>query len=197
MTLPTRVIDVVEHVFCPKFTYFQHVLGIPQHEEKRGSVLSGRQIHERRLRNNPAYVIAGVPSGARRNSILLYSERLDLIGRADYIILSGTEAVLVEQKYASPFIGATLKTQVSLLAILLSDALGLSCSRAIIRFLKPPKSNVELPITEEMKAAALKALADFRRVCRLGIMPFSRYTRRCEDCCYRKICPVGSLKTNQ
>ena len=40
------VSDVVEYMYCPRFVYFERVLGIPQHEEKREKVIIGRNIHE-------------------------------------------------------------------------------------------------------------------------------------------------------
>jgi hypothetical protein len=40
------VTTVAEHVFCPKFTYYGHVLGLKQYEEKRGSVKAGKTLHK-------------------------------------------------------------------------------------------------------------------------------------------------------
>ena len=37
---------LLEYLFCPRFTYFEYVLDIPQHEEKRFKVEVGRKIHE-------------------------------------------------------------------------------------------------------------------------------------------------------
>jgi CRISPR-associated exonuclease Cas4 len=40
------VSDVVEYMYCPRFVYFERVLGIPQYEEKREKVVIGRNIHD-------------------------------------------------------------------------------------------------------------------------------------------------------
>ena len=41
--------DILEHLFCPRFTYFQDYLQIPQHEEKRFKVQKGRTVHENKV----------------------------------------------------------------------------------------------------------------------------------------------------
>ena len=38
---------LLEYLFCPRFTYFEYVLDIPQHEAKRFKVEVGRTIHEK------------------------------------------------------------------------------------------------------------------------------------------------------
>jgi len=48
--------DLLEHLFCPRFTYFQGYLHIPQHEEKRFKVQKGRTVHEDKMRVNPEYL---------------------------------------------------------------------------------------------------------------------------------------------
>ncbi len=47
--------DVIEHLFCPRFTYFIHCLKIPQHEELRYKVLKGRELHDKREKENKEY----------------------------------------------------------------------------------------------------------------------------------------------
>src|SRR5450756_501366 len=51
------VTNAVEHAFCPRFTYFQLVLGIEQREGKRGTVLAGRTFHSRHSTTNKSYKI--------------------------------------------------------------------------------------------------------------------------------------------
>ncbi|MEO0790606.1 MAG: CRISPR-associated protein Cas4, partial [Bacteroidota bacterium] len=33
---------IIQHVYCPRYTYFEWVLRIPQNEEKYGKVMRGR-----------------------------------------------------------------------------------------------------------------------------------------------------------
>lgn len=45
--------DILKYLFCPRFTYFENYLDIPQHEEKRFKVQKGRIIHEDKVKLNP------------------------------------------------------------------------------------------------------------------------------------------------
>src|SRR5271165_1155690 len=54
--LPLTVTHVLEHLFCPRFTYFEHVLAVPERQERRLLVQTGRQAHEERKRINPNYL---------------------------------------------------------------------------------------------------------------------------------------------
>lgn len=50
------VSDVMEYLFCPRFIYYMHCLGIPQHEERRYKVLKGRALHDAREKVNRNYI---------------------------------------------------------------------------------------------------------------------------------------------
>lgn len=39
------ITHVLEHLFCPRFTYFEHVLAIPERQENRWKVQKGREVH--------------------------------------------------------------------------------------------------------------------------------------------------------
>ncbi len=53
MLTPT---DLLEYIWCPRFTWFMNVQHIPQHEETRYKVLKGREIHARRENENKSYL---------------------------------------------------------------------------------------------------------------------------------------------
>ncbi len=50
------VSDALEYLFCPRFIFFMHCLGIAQREERRYKVLKGRELHESREKVNRDYV---------------------------------------------------------------------------------------------------------------------------------------------
>ncbi len=76
---PLTVTHVLEHLFCPRFTYFEYVLGIPERQERRLLVQKGRQAHEERKRINPSLS----PQEARRGQApVRRSARLDAAGPA-------------------------------------------------------------------------------------------------------------------
>ena len=47
---------IIEYLFCPRFTYFEYVLAIPQFEENDYKVMRGRHLHDERLERNKDYL---------------------------------------------------------------------------------------------------------------------------------------------
>jgi len=47
---------IIEYLYCPSFTYFEYVLGIPQHEEKSFKAMKGREVHDEKLERNKDYL---------------------------------------------------------------------------------------------------------------------------------------------
>ena len=92
--------DILEHLFCPRFSYFQSYLHIPQHEEKRFKVQKGRTVHEDKMRVNPQYLRKKLGCVKRKKSVYLSSER-GLRGIVDEVLFldDGTAAPL-DYKYA-------------------------------------------------------------------------------------------------
>lgn len=242
---PLTVTDVVEDEFCPKFTYFGHVLGLPQHEGRRGTVQAGREHHARHERQNRKFVPAGmghvasdVPSTRRGQvgsfapsslpwhdtagrapahdgmarsrtiehtkdpkkvvGLLLRSDRLGLVGKIDEAVLLGGEAILIERKHSDyTRVSGTRAVQAGLLAMLLEDGLGVQVNLARFIFTKTRRVTVELAVDDGVRRAAINALERAKRTIRTGLMPDSRHDARCDNCCYRRVCPVGSLYTER
>jgi CRISPR-associated exonuclease Cas4 len=192
--LSLSVTSVVEHAFCPRFTYFQLVLGIQQREEKRGTVIAGRELHRRHSTTNRNYIIAGV-TGKKFVEAYMYSEKLQLSGKIDEAIETADEIIIIERKYSDYVnVGETLKTQLGLLALLAEENFNKRVKRAIVIFQKKHRVKIRVNITEKTKSFALKVLQNTRSVIQTGIMPRSKQDNRCINCCYRKLCPPNRLK---
>lgn len=190
------VTDVVEYAFCKKFTYYTHVLGLKQYEEKRGTVMAGRKIHESYERTNRTYIPYALRNARKYINIQLHSSRLGLTGKADEVLELSKTLILIERKYSEGrVIHDTQRTQIGLLALLLEENLGKPVTKAIIIFLKGEKTRIEIQIDEKIKSFALEMLAGARKVIDSGTSPVENYDARCGNCCFRKICPVGSLNT--
>jgi hypothetical protein len=56
LAIPLTVTHLLEHLYCPRFTYFEYVLGVSERQGNRPLVLKGRQVHEERRRTNPHYL---------------------------------------------------------------------------------------------------------------------------------------------
>ena len=183
------VTNAVEHAFCPRFTYFQVVLGIEQREDKRGTVQSGRTFHSRHLISNKTYKVKRL-EGTKLTELLLYSKEHMFSGIIDEAIEADNQILIIERKYSDYiFIGSTLKTQLGLLAILAEENTGKKVNQAIVVFDKKERVEVSVNITKRIKQNALGVLQKTRHTIRSGNMPFSKHDNKCPNCCYRKICP--------
>jgi len=183
------VTNAVEHAFCPRFTYFQLVLGIDQKEEKRGTVQTGRAFHRRYTKINKNYKIKKL-NGKKLTELLLYSKKHLFSGKIDEGIETENRVLIVERKYSDyVIIGPTLKTQLGLLSILAEENTGKKVTQAVVIFDKKKRVEVPVKITKKLKQTALLTLQKTRDTINSCDMPYSKHDNRCLNCCYRKICP--------
>src|SRR5436305_720402 len=99
--IPLTVTHVLEHLYCPRFTYFEYVLAVPERQERRPLVLLGRQAHEERRRINPNYLRKKLGVVARAFDVPLASRTLRVRGSVDEVVTlaDGTMAPL-DYKFA-------------------------------------------------------------------------------------------------
>jgi CRISPR-associated exonuclease Cas4 len=136
--------------------------------------------------------------GKKIVGLYLHSKVLNLVGRIDEAIDTGQELILIERKYSdSAIIGATLKVQLGLLALLLEENFSKPVLRARVIFSKNDCVEFEVLIDTTIRDLALKMLYETMETVVSGREPRERPDRRCLNCCFRKICPVGSLYTPQ
>lgn len=190
------VTKVVEYVFCPRFTYYESVMGLPQYQQKRGTVKSGKEHHTKASSTNRTYVPAHI-SGNKVNSLKMVSKKHEFVGIVDHAIISDDEIVIIERKKTKfKKIYPTLKVQLGLLAILLEENVGKPVNRAQVIFSGPDnREDVMIGITDDVRNFALLMLNRAKDVIHDGTIPDTMYGNKCVDCCYRKICDIGSLNS--
>jgi len=188
------ITDAVEHAFCPKFTYYQLVLGLRQYEEKQGSVEAGRVYHSRHASTNLTYIPRKL-EGRKLVDVKLFSQIHMFSGKIDEAIETREEVTIIERKYSDYVnIGTTIRTQLGLLSILLEENLKKKARRAIVVFERTRRDEIQVNITEEMRKMALSVLQETKEVLNSGLCPVAQYSNRCITCSYRKICDIGSLR---
>lgn len=191
------VTDVVEHAFCPKFTYYTSVLDLKQYQEKRGTVKAGTRVHEKHEKSNRHYTPHSF-TGKKLIGRRYYSKRLNLSGKIDEAVENDDEIVLIERKYTDyAKLTNTLRAQLGLLSILIEENTGKPVNRAQVIFSKRVRIIKDYQIDKSMKRYALNMLQETKNTIFQGIMPSSEYDNRCINCCFRKICSTGSLNTNK
>ncbi len=197
MTFPLTVTDVVEYAFCPKFTYFINVLGLGQFEQKRGSVSAGRKLHNRHERSNLDYV----PQGFKGKKIIackFFSEKYELSGKIDEAIDMENEIILIERKYSDNHkIYPALRIQLGLLSVLIEENMCKPVRKAIVIFNKTQRKVIHVIIDDSIRDESLAMLNDVKKIIKSEIMPESEFDNRCLNCCFRRICPTGSLNSEE
>jgi len=189
---PLTVTHILEHLYCPRFTYFEYVLGVPERQERRGLVMRGRQAHEERRKINPQYLRKKLGVVERRFDVPMASLRLGVRGSVDEVLTldDGTMAPF-DYKFAEDDgrVYLNQKVQSALYALLIAETFGVPVRRGFLCYVRSNHRVVELAHTEADYAEARQVVAEVLEVIQTGIFPRATTCRaRCGDCCYRNIC---------
>jgi CRISPR-associated exonuclease Cas4 len=189
---PLMVTHILEHLFCPRFTYFEYVLGVPERQERRTLVMRGRQAHEERRKINPHYLRKKLGVVERRFDVPMASLRLGIRGSVDEVLIldDGTMAPF-DYKFAEDDgqIYLNQKVQSALYGLLIQETFGVPVRRGFLCYVRSNHRVVELPHTEEGYAEARQVVSEVLEVIQTGVFPRATpYRARCADCCYRNIC---------
>lgn len=184
--------EVIEHIYCPRFTYFMQVLNIPQFEDRRFKVLKGREVHQRREQENRSYLRKNIGVVHRDREVYLASPNLGVRGVVDEVLTlnDGTLAPL-DYKY-TPYRERAFQThqvQVVLYGLLVQEVYGKPVNRGYVAYIRGGSKVVTVPIDtvrgEETKAVVQEILS----IIHTGRLPKRTPQRaKCVDCCYKNIC---------
>jgi len=192
VAVPLMVTHLLEHLYCPRFTYFEYVLGVPERQGKRTLVLKGRQAHEERRRTNPHYLRKKLGVVARQFDVPLASTALGVRGSVDEVLtLADGSMAPFDYKFAEVprTVYHNQKMQSALYALLIQETFGVPVRRGYLCYVRSKHRIVELEHTEEDYAAVRRVLAEILEVIQTGVFPpATAWKARCRDCCYRNIC---------
>lgn len=184
--------EVIEHIFCPRFTYFMNVLMIPQYEDRRYKVLKGREVHKRREAENRDYLRKRLGVVEKETQVYLASPRLRIRGIVDEVLtLKGGSMAPLDYKYTAyqEHVFKTHQMQVTLYALLVRETYRRLVTRGYVVYVRGGSRVLEVPIDAETEQRALSAVAEIFEIIETGWMPCRTSHRvRCADCCYRNIC---------
>jgi len=190
--VPLTVTHVLEHLYCPRFTYFEHVLAVPERQERRPLVQQGRQVHEERRRINPNYLRKKLGVVRRQFDVPLASRRLGVRGAVDEVLtLADGSMAPFDYKFAEykGEVYHNLKVQSALYGLLIAEAFGVQVRKGFLCFVRSQHKVVELEHTPSDFAETERIVAEVLAVIQTGQFPSAtRWKARCRDCCYRNIC---------
>lgn len=191
-TLMITPSEVIEHLYCPRFTYFMTCLNIPQHEEQRYKVLKGRELHERRSRENRDYLRKKIGCVSKAILVYLASPKIGVRGVVDEVLeLSDGTMAPLDYKYTefTEYIFKTHKYQSTIYGMLIEETYGKPVKRGYICYVKDGSTLKEINYNPSDFADARSLLSEVFDVILRGFYPKkTKFPIRCADCCYKNIC---------
>ena len=184
--------EVIEHIYCPRFTYFMQVLNIPQFEDRRYKVLKGREVHKRREQDNRSYLRKRLGVVGRDRDVYLASPTLGVRGVVDEVLTleDGTLAPL-DYKY-TPYRERAFQThqvQVVLYGLLVREVYDKPVDRGFVAYIRGGNQVVTVPIDDEKAKKVRAVVQEILSVVQTGRLPKRTSQRaKCADCCYKNIC---------
>lgn len=181
---------IIEYLYCPRYTYFEYVLRIPQNEEKYHKVMRGRDLHLQRSRQNAGYL---------RKRIGVVDKKLDqyltndlLRGEVDEVLwLQDGSMAPLDYKFAEykDRIFDTYRTQLYCYAWLIGENYNRPVNRGFLVYTRSKNRLIEIPITSGHIEKVKKATNEIREILEENRYPkATKYKRRCVNCTYRNVC---------
>lgn len=181
---------IIEYLYCPRFTYFEFVLTIPQYEEKNYKVMRGRHLHDERLERNKGYLRKRLGAVGRLDDQYLTNGLLR--GRVDEVLqLADGSMAPLDYKFAAfeERIYPTYRTQLYCYAWLIEENFGASVRRGFLVYTRSQNKVVEVPIEEVDKDAVRRAAEEIRSIMEKNVFPkATAQKKKCLTCTYRNIC---------
>lgn len=181
---------IIEYLFCPRFSYFEYVLGIPQYEERHYKIKKGREIHELKMVRNKDYLRK--KAGAVEKYIDQYLTNGMLRGKIDEVLLltDGSMAPL-DYKFAvyKDFVFDTYKTQLYCYAVLIEENFRKEVRKGFLVYVRSRNKLVEIEIQKAEKEKVIEAANSVQQIIEENFYPkATKYKKRCLTCTYRNIC---------
>lgn len=182
--------QIIEYLYCPRYTYFEYVLRIPQYEEKFYKVKRGREVHNEKLERNKEYLRKKIGVTDKWTDQYLGMEGLR--GKVDEVLKlgDGTYAPL-DYKFAQwkDKVYDTYKQQLYCYAILIEFVFGEKVEKGFLVYTRSKNKLVEVTIEENAKAEIKRSMGEMLEVINGNKFPkATRVKKRCVNCTYRNIC---------
>ena len=182
--------QIIEYLYCPRFTYFEYVLRIPQYEEKFYKVTRGREVHEQKARQNVEYLRKRL--GVTNKYLNQYLTNDKLRGEVDEVLeLEDGSMAPLDYKFAKyeDKVYDTYKTQIYCYAWLISTNFNKPVRKGFLVYTRSSNKLIEVPVGEE-QIEKIEACANaIQHIIQQNYYPkATRYKRRCASCTYRNIC---------
>jgi len=184
--------EVVEFLYCPRFTFFMNCLNIPQHEEQRYKVIMGRELHEKKKMINRSYIRKKVNCIKKDIDVYMISKKYHLKGIVDEVLfLKDGSLSPFDYKFAeyTDFVYRTHRIQSILYGLMIKDCYQAKVNKGFVCYSRSNYKVKEIIFREKDFDEGLNIIEDMMKVILQGYFPEkTSFSIRCIDCCYRNIC---------
>ncbi len=181
---------IIEYLFCPRYTYFEYVLTIPQNEEKYFKVKKGRLVHEQKTEQNKEYLRQKI--GVKEKYIKQYLSNEFLRGEVDEVLLLNDNTMApLDYKFAyyNDRVYETYKTQLFCYAWLIESNFNIEVQKGFLVYTRSKNKLVEIEIKQKDKEQVKKCTNEILEIINKKIYPkATKYKKRCVNCTYKNIC---------
>lgn len=181
---------VIEYLYCPRFTYFEYVLRIPQFEDKNFKVKQGRTMHELKALQNKEYLRQRI--GVQEKRLNVYLTNTLLRGEVDEVLfLNDGSAAPLDYKFAKweGRLYDTYRTQLACYAWLIESNFGVPVHKGYLVYVRSKNHLEEVPIAPADIDAVRLAAEGIRQLLQKNLYPNgTKVRKRCDHCTYRNIC---------
>lgn len=182
--------QIIEYLYCPRYTYFEYVLRIPQYEDKFYKVNRGREVHNEKLERNKEYLRKKI--GVEEKWLDQYLGIDGLRGKVDEVLkLSDGSYAPLDYKFAQwkDRVYETYKQQLYCYAILIEEVYGGKVKKGVLVYTRSKNKLIEVNIGEDGKSEIRKSMNKMLEVIQGNKFPrATRVKKRCVNCTYRNIC---------
>jgi CRISPR-associated exonuclease Cas4 len=182
--------QVIEYLYCARFTYFEYVLRIPQFEDKLYKVQRGRDIHQEKLERNKSYLRKKI--GAVEKWPDQYLAMEGLRGKVDEVLLleDGSYAPL-DYKFAEwkERLYDTYRQQLICYAVLIEANFKGKVTKGFLVYTRSSNKLIEVDIDEKAKEEIKDSMRAMAEIITKNHFPkATKFKQRCLNCTYRNIC---------
>jgi CRISPR-associated exonuclease Cas4 len=182
--------QIIEYLYCPRYTFFEYVLRIPQYEDKYYKVMRGREIHDLRLVQNKDYLRKKI--GVVNKWLDQYLSIKGLRGIVDEVLQlnDGTFAPL-DYKFAEweDVLYETYRQQLFCYATLIEVNFKAQVNRGFLIYTRSKNKLIEVDITEQNKQNIKKSIVEMLDIIEKNKFPKgTKNKKKCINCTYRNIC---------
>ncbi|MFW5831725.1 MAG: CRISPR-associated protein Cas4 [Prolixibacteraceae bacterium] len=181
---------IIEYLFCPRFTWFEYVLAIPQYESRHFKVEKGRNIHDLKLAQNKEYLRKRI--GVKEKWLDQYLTNDLMRGKIDEVLLLEDDSMApLDYKFAQykDKIYSTYKTQLFCYASLIEENFGKPVKKGFLVYTRSKNKLIEINISENDKQEVKRCVNEINTIVDGNVYPkATKYKKRCLTCTYRNIC---------